>query len=81
MRTTVTLDEDVFAKIKSLAQELHKPFNQVLNESLRLGLKEMELPGKSREYKTESQPMGLLDGLDQDNIGELLARTEGEDSI
>jgi len=38
MRTTLTLYPDVAAKAKKGAAKLGKPFKEVINEALRLGL-------------------------------------------
>ena len=80
MRTTVTLDEDVAQKTKQLAKVLRKPFKAVLNDALRRGLDQVEKPRKHRDYKTIPHEMGLREGLSIDNIQELLARVEGENT-
>ena len=38
MRTRVTLDNDVADTLKEKARLLNKPFKQVVNETLRLGM-------------------------------------------
>jgi len=40
----------------------------------------VEQPAKQRRYKTKPHKMGLRQGRNLDNIQELLARIEGEDS-
>jgi hypothetical protein len=79
MRTTLTLDEDVAQRTKKLAGKLKKPFKVVLNEALRRGLDQFEKPQKRRDYKTIPHKMGLKEGLNLDNIQELLAQMEGEE--
>ena len=79
MRTTLTLDEDVAQRTKKLAAKLKKPFKVVLNEALRKGLDQVEKPQKRRVYRTSPHEMGLREGLNIDNIQELLAQVEGED--
>lgn len=79
MRTTLTLDPDVAAKAKEGAAKLGKPFKEVINAALRLGLEQVLRPPASKPYRTQARPLGLRRGLDYDNIGELLARVEGED--
>jgi len=80
MRTTLTLDEDVAQKTKQLARILKKPFKVVLNEALRKGLDQIGKPQKRRDYRTNPHEMGLREGLSIDNIQELLARVEGENT-
>lgn len=79
MRTTLTLYPDVAAKAKRGAAKLGKPFKEVINEALRIGLDQIMEPPATRPYHTRSYPMGLRSGLSYDNVSELLARAEGED--
>lgn len=79
MRTTLTLDPDVAAKAKQGAARLRKPFREVINAALRVGLDAVLKPAPAKPYRTRSRPMGLREGLSYDNIAELLARAEGED--
>ncbi len=79
MRTTLTLDPDVAAKAKKSAAKLRKPFKDVINTALRIGLDEVLKPPAARAYRTKARPLGLRQGFSYDNIAELLARAEGED--
>ena len=80
MRTTLTIDNDILERARAVAAKLGTPFKTVVNEALRAGLDKVEQPAKSLTYKTEPHAMGLLPGRNLDNIQELLARIEGEDS-
>ena len=79
MRTTLTLDPDVAAKARKGAARLGKPFKEVVNAALRIGLDQVLRPASAKLYRTKPRPLGLRRGLSYDNIGELLARAEGED--
>jgi hypothetical protein len=79
MRTTLALDEDVLEKARAVAGNLRVPFKTVVNEALRVGLKEVEKPAKQRPYRMVPHAMGLRKGYSLDNISELLAQVEGED--
>lgn len=81
MRTTLTLDPDVAAKVKRGAQKLGKPLKEIINAALRLGIDPVLNPPASKPYRTEPRPMGLRQGFSYDNIAELLARAEGEDHL
>jgi hypothetical protein len=78
MRTTLTLDPDVSAKARRGAAKLGKPFKEVVNSALRIGLDEILKPAEAKPYKTKSRALGLREGLSYDNVAELLAHTEGE---
>lgn len=77
MRTTLTLDPDVAAKAKRGAAKLNKPFKQIINAALRIGLDHVLAP-KAKPYRTKGRPLGLRAGLSYDNIAELVTRAEGE---
>ena len=80
MRTTISIDDDVLERARAIAARLHTPFKAVVNEALRAGLDTIEKPAKRRPYKTRPHKMGLQSGRNIDNIQELLAQIEGEDS-
>jgi hypothetical protein len=57
MRTTVTLDEDVAAKLRQVSRERGVSFKTALNGAVRLGLSASAPP--SRSFSVHSQPMGI----------------------
>ncbi len=79
MRTTLTLDSDIAAKARRGAAKLRKPFKDVINEALRVGLDAVLAPPVAKPYRTQPRPLGLRRGFNYDNIAELLAQGEGED--
>lgn len=79
MRTTLTLDDDVTARLKAAVRKCRQPFKVLVNEVLRGGLDAMERPGPVREpFQTKGFDLGpsLIGSLD--NIEEVLSRVEGE---
>jgi hypothetical protein len=80
MRTTLTIDDDVLERAKSAAAKSRQPFRTVINEALRAGLSTITLPAETLRYQTKPRKMGLKSGRNLDNIQELLAQVEGEDS-
>ena len=80
MRTTMTIDDDVMERARAVAAKLRIPFKAIVNEALRAGLDQVEQPAKQHRYKTKPHEMGLRHGHNLDNIQELLAQIEGEDS-
>lgn len=80
MRTTLSIDDDVMDRARAVAAKLRSPFRTIVNEALRAGLDLVEKPAKQRRYETEPHSMGLRSGRNIDNIQELLAQIEGEDS-
>lgn len=76
MKMTISLDEDVLQKARAVAARQGKPFQTVINETLREGLADIENPPKKRPYRTTPRPMGLKPGRNLDNIQELLSEIE-----
>ena len=79
MRTTLTLDPDVAARLKRLRQRRDVPFKDVVNAALREGLRALEEKPKSKR-KTWTKPLSLGGSLigPLDNIAEVLAIAEGD---
>lgn len=79
MRTTLTLDDDVAARLKAAVRKRRLPFKVLVNEALRSGLEAMERPAAAREpFTTTGFDLGpsLVGSLD--NVEEVLSRVEGE---
>lgn len=78
MRTTLTLDEDVAAKLKAEARKTDRSFRETVNQALRRGLAAPRAPGGRRRFAVIARDLGeLRPGISLDNIGELLDRIEG----
>lgn len=58
---------------------MRKPFKEVINAALRVGLDEILAPPAAKQYVTKARPLGLRQGFSYDNISELIAAGEGED--
>jgi len=80
MRTTLTLDEDVARKIKAIVRQSGRPFKQVINESLRIGLSARKEVRSLPKFQVQAKDLGELPGINYDNIGELLEQVEGPTS-
>ncbi len=79
MRTTITLDEDVAAKVKAEMRRSGKSFKETINEVLRRGLLPRRQPGPRRPFRIRARDLGALrPGLSLDDVAGLLERVEGE---
>ena len=80
MRTTLTLDDDVAAKLKAEARKSGRPFREVVNDSLRRGLLARRTCQGAQPFKIEARDLGgLKPGLSLDCIARLLDEVEGPD--
>jgi len=74
-RTTLTLDDDVAAKVDGEVRRSGRPFRTVVNEALRRGL---ERPRPLPEpYRVAARPMGLRPGIEIDDVEGMLDLLEG----
>lgn len=79
MRTTVTLDDDVAAKLKAEVRRSGKPFKTALNEALRRGLLARKPSAPRQPFRVRARDLGSLrPGIDLDDVAGLLERIEGE---
>ncbi len=77
MRTTLTLDDDVFSKLKAEARKSGRPFKELVNELLRAGMSLRKSYKGVGPFVVKARPLGSKPGLNYDNIGELLDQLEG----
>jgi hypothetical protein len=78
MRTTLTLDDDVAAKLRAESRRTGRSFRDVVNEALRHGLATRRSGASSRRFRVETRDLGALrPGLSLDSIANLLEEVEG----
>lgn len=77
MRTTVTLDDDVAAKLREATRRSGRSFKETVNELLRFALNTTRRSRAAERFTVRARPMGLRPGLDYDRIGALLEELEG----
>ena len=79
MRTTVTLDEDVAAKLKQVARERGVPFKVALNDAVRAGLSGQSSP--AQPFRMKTFPMGVRPGINLDKALRLAGELEDEEIL
>jgi len=77
VRTTLTLDEDVAARLKAGSLRSGRSFKETVNEALRLGLSRRRPPAPGAPFRVKARPMGLRPGLSLDCTSALLEKVEG----
>jgi hypothetical protein len=78
MRTIVTLDRDVERILRETAARTHRPFNRVLNDTLRAGIEQSTCIGQSEPFVLKARPMGLRAGHDPVGFNQLADDLEAE---
>lgn len=78
MRTTLTLDDDVAAKLKSESRRAGRPFRDVVNETLRQGLASKRSSRARQPFKVTVRDLGAVRaGLSLDDVAGLVEQVEG----
>jgi hypothetical protein len=78
MRTTLTLDDDIAAKLQAESRRAGRPFREIVNETLRRGLASRRATAQRQPFKVAARDLGgLKPGLTLDNVAELVERLEG----
>jgi hypothetical protein len=77
VRTTLTLDEDVAAKLKAEARKTGRPFKETVNACLRAGLSLRKPVRTARVFRVRPYDMGLQPGVNLDKVSTLLDEIEG----
>jgi predicted transcriptional regulator len=79
MRTTLTLDDDVAARLERLRKNRNASFKELVNEALRQGLRSLETSPVRREpFTTRTVDLGQCSLGNVDDVAEVLAVTEGD---
>jgi plasmid stability protein len=78
MRTTLTLDDDVAAKLKTESNRTGRSFRETVNETLRQGLASRRASARRQPFKLTARDLGdLKPGLSLDNVAALIEQVEG----
>lgn len=72
MRTTLTLDDDVAAKLKKVAERRKLTFKEAVNATLRRGLGAQEPVEKAPPFRVETFRSAFRPGVDPLKLNQLL---------
>lgn len=78
-RTTLTLDEDVAARLDEETHRQRKPFRQVVNEAIRRGLSGSERRRKLPPYRIVIHKTRLQPGIDPLSFNRMADELEDEE--
>jgi hypothetical protein len=79
MRTTLTLEDDVAVRLERLRKERDATMKDIVNGALRRGIDQLSAKAAPRApFRTRTASLGPPGLASLDNIGEVLALTEGD---
>jgi hypothetical protein len=78
MRTTLTLDEDIAARLQAESRRTGRPFKAIVNEYLRAGLAQRRAAQAATPFRVKPVHLGpAAPGRSYDRISALLEEIEG----
>jgi hypothetical protein len=78
VRTTLTLDDDLAAKLKAESRRAGLSLRETVNETLRRGLACRRVTARRQAFKITARDLGdLKPGLSLANVAELIEQVEG----
>ncbi len=81
MRTTLTLDADVAARLESEMKRSGEGMKAVVNRALRFGLGMTDQPMQPEPFHVEPHAFGVRPGVDLDRLNQLVDQLATEDSV
>lgn len=77
VRTTLTLDDDVAARLADEARRTGRSFKDTVNEALRLGL-DARRPARAQPFLVQARDLGAVrNGVALDSVARLLEDVDG----
>jgi hypothetical protein len=78
IRTTITLDDDFYERLKQESKTRGMPFRQTINDVIRSGFLAGKVKLKTTPFEFKTFPMGTYPGISYDNTEQLIELGEGE---
>jgi hypothetical protein len=76
VRTTLTLDDDVAAKLRAEAKSSGRSFKEIVNDFLRRGLSSRGRPDSLSRFEVKARSWGKP-GFNYDRVWEIIEQLEG----
>jgi hypothetical protein len=80
MRTTLTLEPDVTARLKSEVRRTGRPLKAIVNEALKRGLGLAGKPVRPPRFDVRPHAFGFRPGIDLDRLNQLVDELDTEEA-
>ncbi|PYQ96389.1 MAG: antitoxin [Acidobacteria bacterium] len=80
MRTTLTLEPEIAARLKSEVRRTGRPLKTVVNEALRRGLGLMGKPSRRVRFEVRPHAFGFRPGIDLERLNQLADELDTEEA-
>ena len=78
MRTTIDINDALLKLLRERARAAGRPFKDVVEESLRLGLSVMNRGSSAQAFRVEAHDLGLKPGFRGTSLNQLYDQLEAE---
>jgi hypothetical protein len=80
MRTTLTLEPEVAARLKSEMRRTGQPFKVLVNDALKRGLRLGGRPARAPRFEVQPCHFGVRPGIDLDRLNQLVDELESDET-
>lgn len=81
MKTTLSINDAILRQLRELARKSGKPFRQVVEETLALGLTSQGKRKASRHFRVRPHSLGLKPGFAGVSLNQLYDQLEAEQAL
>ena len=81
MKTTLNIDADIAAFLQEQSRVHDKPLQQVVNETLRLGIAQTPKRADTAPFRVKPNNSGFVEGVEQVRLNQLLADFDTEEFL
>ena len=77
MRTTLTIGDEIDARLRKLAREQNRTYKDVVNDALVRGLDHLAVMEPAPKYRVRVKDFGFRPGVDRTKLNQLYDEIEG----
>jgi hypothetical protein len=77
MRTTLTISDELDARLRKIAREQNRSYKEIVNEVIRHGLDRLEVAEPRPEYHVRTRDYEFQPGIDRQKLNLLFDEIEG----
>jgi hypothetical protein len=81
MRTTIDISDATLRELRRRAKATGRPFREVVDESLKLGLARLSKPARGKRFRVKPHPLGLKPGFRGTSLNQMYDQIEAEDTL
>jgi len=81
MRTTIDINDAILKELRQRAQKTGRSFRDIVEQSMKLGLAQMDKPAGKPRVRIKTHPMQLKPGFHGVSLNQLYDQLEAEQTL